>query len=406
MKKLSCIIAFTASALFSHAQNVGVGTNSPHSSAALDVSSTSKGMLVPRMTSAQRSAISSPANGLLVFDTDTGSFWFYNNSSWSNLVGGAGNSGWTLSGNHLTNTNTGFVGIGTSNPYSPFTVTANSHGITQQTSDGGIKVGFYTGTTGAYVQTITSHPLKFAVGNGGEQMTLALNGFLGLGTNAPTAKLHVNGNALVQGSLNVQNTLQVQGNLQILSGTPGLGKVFTSDDLGIGSWKTINAAPPKIGFHVRGVAPGGANILVPNVYNKVHFNNQTTDYGDDYRGIAETPSSSFIVPVNGFYHLSANINFNDFAGGNAQSNYYKTIGIRIMLQRGGTIRSILSNLRNVAGDPDNSEDHMAAIQTDARLLAGDIIWIEIFHTNRDNMNTALFLSDEYASFSGHIIFQD
>ncbi len=54
-------------------------------SAQLDVSATDKGMLVPRMTSAQRTAIASPATGLLVFDTDSGSFWFYNSGSWTNL---------------------------------------------------------------------------------------------------------------------------------------------------------------------------------------------------------------------------------------------------------------------------------------------------------------------------------
>jgi hypothetical protein len=52
--------------------NVGMGTASPHSSAALDITSTSKGFLPPRMTLAQLTAISSPAEGLLVFCTDCG----------------------------------------------------------------------------------------------------------------------------------------------------------------------------------------------------------------------------------------------------------------------------------------------------------------------------------------------
>jgi hypothetical protein len=47
----------------------------------LDVSSTSKGMLVPRMTSLQRTAISSPATGLLVYDTTLGNF--YSGSAWT-----------------------------------------------------------------------------------------------------------------------------------------------------------------------------------------------------------------------------------------------------------------------------------------------------------------------------------
>lgn len=51
-----------------HAQ-VGINTSTPNASAALDIESTSKGILIPRMTSAQRLAISSPAPGLMVYDT-------------------------------------------------------------------------------------------------------------------------------------------------------------------------------------------------------------------------------------------------------------------------------------------------------------------------------------------------
>ena len=54
-------------------------------SAQLDVSASDKGVLVPRMTSAQRTAIASPATGLLVFDTTTGDFWFYTGAAWKNL---------------------------------------------------------------------------------------------------------------------------------------------------------------------------------------------------------------------------------------------------------------------------------------------------------------------------------
>lgn len=63
---------------------VGVGTNTPHSSSMLEVQSTDKGILFPRMTSTQRMAIGSPANGLHVFDTNTNSLWYYNGSFWVN----------------------------------------------------------------------------------------------------------------------------------------------------------------------------------------------------------------------------------------------------------------------------------------------------------------------------------
>lgn len=55
-------------------------------SAMLDVTSTMRGMLIPRMTTAERTAIASPATSLLVFDTGTNAFWFYNGTGWEQLV--------------------------------------------------------------------------------------------------------------------------------------------------------------------------------------------------------------------------------------------------------------------------------------------------------------------------------
>lgn len=69
------------------AQNVGIGTSTPAASAQLDVSSTTKGFLPPRMTTAQRSAIASPTNGLLVYQTDYPSGLFYfNGGVWSSVA--------------------------------------------------------------------------------------------------------------------------------------------------------------------------------------------------------------------------------------------------------------------------------------------------------------------------------
>lgn len=70
------------------AQNIGINSTgaAPDNSAMLDVSATNKGMLVPRMTSSQRIVISSPAQGLLVYQTDAPSgFYFYNGSLWNLL---------------------------------------------------------------------------------------------------------------------------------------------------------------------------------------------------------------------------------------------------------------------------------------------------------------------------------
>jgi sugar lactone lactonase YvrE len=72
------------------AQSVGIGTASPNSSARLEVSSTTQGILIPTLSTAQRNAISNPATGLLVFQTDgTQGFYYYNGRFWINLTHGS-----------------------------------------------------------------------------------------------------------------------------------------------------------------------------------------------------------------------------------------------------------------------------------------------------------------------------
>jgi hypothetical protein len=67
--------------------NVGIGTLNPDASAVLDLTSSNKGVLVPRLTTAQRLAILSPATGLLVYDIDVPCF-FYFDISWKSLCNG------------------------------------------------------------------------------------------------------------------------------------------------------------------------------------------------------------------------------------------------------------------------------------------------------------------------------
>ena len=74
-------------------QNVGIGTNAPDGSAILDLTSSDKGMLVPRVTTAQRIAIIAPATGLLVYDTDFSQFWYFDGTLWVPIYVGIGPAG-------------------------------------------------------------------------------------------------------------------------------------------------------------------------------------------------------------------------------------------------------------------------------------------------------------------------
>ena len=67
--------------------NVGMGTTSPDASAILDIASTTKGVVFPRMTSAQRTAISSPTTGLIVYQTDsTEGLYIYKSTGWVQII--------------------------------------------------------------------------------------------------------------------------------------------------------------------------------------------------------------------------------------------------------------------------------------------------------------------------------
>lgn len=86
-----------------------IGGYNKDASAILELSSTTKGFLLPRLTTSQQNAISSPIAGLEIFNTDSGKTCVYNGSWVCHGAGGNG-SGWSLTGNLGTNPNSNFIG--------------------------------------------------------------------------------------------------------------------------------------------------------------------------------------------------------------------------------------------------------------------------------------------------------
>jgi hypothetical protein len=110
MKKLqacSAAIALLLLVASATAQNVAINTDGslPDTNAILDIKSSNKGILIPRISSSVRLSI--PASpGLLVYDNTTSSFWYYTGSSWQNLA--ADKSSWSFYGNDATDSS--FIG--------------------------------------------------------------------------------------------------------------------------------------------------------------------------------------------------------------------------------------------------------------------------------------------------------
>jgi len=122
------LLFLSAFTTFAQSENVGIGTLKPDNSALLDLTSTSKGLLIPRMTLAQRSGINAPATGLIVYQIDFFSgFYFYDGEAWKGIYARnidaasvnsdpfsfaptAESAGWSIRGNSGLNAEQNFLG--------------------------------------------------------------------------------------------------------------------------------------------------------------------------------------------------------------------------------------------------------------------------------------------------------
>lgn len=156
---------------------VGIGTMNPSASSALDITSTTGGILIPRMTQAQRNSIGSPANGLLIYQSDaTPGFYYFNGTIWTTFTSG---SGWNINGDAGTTPASNF--LGTTDAQDFVIATNNTERIRVQKTTGNV----------------------------------------GINQTNPTNKLHVSGTAPV---------------IRVEDGSQGLNKILKSDAAGVASW--------------------------------------------------------------------------------------------------------------------------------------------------------------------------
>lgn len=272
LKKVIFIITliFIVASSFSQVA-INTDGSEANASAMLDVDSENKGVLVPRMTSTQRTNISNPGNGLLVFDETTKSFWFYDNnqSDWvqinvGNLVQGGINDlndGKTSSTSIYLGNNSGTNSSGDNN---------NSMGINSLFANTNGQENTAIGYESLSNNTIGNYNIAIgtsALGNNqtGEKNT-AIGYQAGLGSSLHNsigniflgykAGYHETGNwklyiensdsntPLIGGdfdndTLAIAGDLSIYGDFLLSGGSPSNGKVLITDEEGNASWSSL-----------------------------------------------------------------------------------------------------------------------------------------------------------------------
>lgn len=188
------------------AQNVAINNEGtpPDPSAMLDVSSSLKGILVPRMSTAQIMAINNPANGLLVFDSAKKQLIVNMGSAlapdWQNIVF---KSGWSLTGNSNTDTAVNFIGTTDDNP---FLVKVNNQVAGMLDNSNNVFWGVGAGKINPGLSNIALGYNAFANGGGVNQIAI--------GENALSQNISGTSNVSI-GSFTLQNHISGNSNTAI-----------------------------------------------------------------------------------------------------------------------------------------------------------------------------------------------
>lgn len=304
------ILTFTISNL--QAQSVAInGTGATaNASAMLDITSTTKGLLIPRMTSAQRGAIATPATGLLVYQTNgTTGFYYYTGAAWIRLGNGDGTVTSVATTAPLTGgtiTTTGTLGITQAGTASDGYLSAADWNTFNGKVDGSgtaTRIAFWNGAT-----TLASDALLYWDNT---------NNRLGVGTGTPGFRLDVTstGRAINASTTSTAQTAIIGFNTAAANtGTAGhgvIGQTSQSGSEGIrGEQLNINGfGGSAINFGAAGTGGGGG------LYAQT---SQSAGFGSDSRNLNANGTGAFAIGnnVGGLYLVAGSGGaFNGFTTG-------------------------------------------------------------------------------------------
>lgn len=216
MKKLFSLLLLVAP-LLANTQSVGISHDNslPHQSAILDIQSTTKGMLPPRMSTLQRTSIMGPSIGLTVFDMDTYSYWMYRGDvmgGWIEMQHGLQNH-WTANGINIYNDNAGNVGIGTNNPLEKLSING-ANPVIQMLNSGTARGFFQVNGTDLKMATYFNNTTgNLILGTRAtDRLWITPAGHIGIGTATPATALTISS---TDPTLQLQNAEVDKGFIQL-----------------------------------------------------------------------------------------------------------------------------------------------------------------------------------------------
>lgn len=379
--------------------------DAPDGSAMLDVVSTEKGMLIPRMTASEKNAIGSPATGLMIYQTDGTPGFYYNSGTpgspdWQLVGTGAGYWGKSGTKTFLAN-NDDYVGIGTNNPASPLDVTktittTESIFVTHSKLDASVGSQAQTAVSAAIVGEIDVTNFTFTGEDGG------VGAIFGMASGTTTVDRHAAGaffstvsGGTDSGSLGV--IIQATGTAERNSGF--VAEVHNGTLENVGGQLEVGGDNYESGV---------TNIgITSRVYNgRKNYGAQIYVDGDGVTGTIDTTYGIYASVRNGNINYAAQFEANGGTGSNdttygiyasaryASINYAAyfddgTVYIKDRLELNSGVKNNLLSY-NVGNPPSKSEINTATGTTPSTAGAG---WTTYIRDTNDSNTIYQVISD-------------